>query len=135
MEDGKCTHVVVRDDVYRSLIGQAQPPAETASRLLEDGLRDGHFGEIAYWIAERIQEVVSIEQFRAVTDRVALALSAATKANGGRLRSGPTTMRLECPATCIISPWPTALHRPIASRRTCRQSSISRRTVRLPASS
>jgi hypothetical protein len=85
MEDGKCTHVVVRDDVYRLLIEQAQPHAETASRLLEDGLRDGHFGEIAYWIAEPIQEIISIEQFRAVTDRAALALSAATKANGGRL--------------------------------------------------
>jgi hypothetical protein len=85
MEDGTCTHVIVRDDVYRSLIGQAQPNAETASRLLEDGLRDGHFGEIAYWIAEPIQEAVSIEQFRAVTDRAALALSATTNANGGRL--------------------------------------------------
>jgi hypothetical protein len=85
MEDGKCTHVVIRDDVYRLLIGQTQPHVETALRLLEDGLRDGHFGEIAHWIAEPIHEIVSLEQFHAVTDRAALALSAATKANGGRL--------------------------------------------------
>jgi hypothetical protein len=85
MEDGKCTHVVIRDDVYRLLIGQAQSLAETASRLLEEGLRDGHFGEISHWIAEPMHEVGNIEQFHAVTDRAALALSAATKANGGRL--------------------------------------------------